>query len=223
MKEFVIYEHLSGDIKAVKKGWSHPAFWLDGFWALYHDLTPQAVTGIALTILSLLGVVGTNWGGALGLLGVSVYYGLKGNDWLKEKLIKSGYVCKGSLQADNPDGAVWRYKAIQKEKQAKQAAQTQADGTQPAPNTDVKNCPYCGEQIKKIAVVCRYCNNNLSEPHSTQSAVENTEYNAHTKPEEYKTCPYCGEEIKKAAIKCRYCNSDLPESLPTVYGAIKNE
>ena len=98
MKEFVIYEHPSGDIKAVKKGWSHPAFWLDGFWALYHDLTPQAVTGIALTILSLLGVVGTNWGGALGLLGVSVYYGIKGNDWLKEKLIKSGYVSKCSLQ-----------------------------------------------------------------------------------------------------------------------------
>lgn len=90
-------------------------------------------------------------------------------------------------------------------------------------SAEYKICPYCGEQIKKIAVVCRYCNNNLSEPHSTQSAVENTEYNAHTKPEEYKTCPYCGEEIKKAAIKCRYCNSDLPESLPTVYGAIKNE
>ena len=71
-------------------------------------------------------------------------------------------------------------------------------------------------QIKKIAVVCRYCNSNLSEPHPTQSAVENTEHNAHTKPEEYKTCPYCGEEIKKTAVKCRYCNSDLPESLPTV-------
>lgn len=210
MKKFVIYEHPSGDIKAVKKGWSWPAFLFDGFWALYHSLSLQAVIGIILDLISFFITVG------FGLIGVSLVYGINGNDWLKEKLIKSGYVCKGSLQADNPDGAVWRYKAIQKEKQAKQAAQTQADGTQPAPNNDVKTCPYCGEQIKKIAVVCRYCNSNLSEPHPTQPAAENTEHNAHTHPDEYKTCPYCGEDIKKAAIKCRYCNSDLPKSLPTV-------
>jgi len=83
-------------------------------------------------------------------------------------------------------------------------------------SAEYKTCPYCGEQIKKIAVVCRYCNSNLSEPHPTQPAAENTEHNAHTHPDEYKTCPYCGEDIKKAAVKCRYCNSDLPKSLPTV-------
>jgi hypothetical protein len=44
------------------------------------------------------------------------------------------------------------------------AVQLEPTHSSPTPSqADMKNCPYCGKQIKAGAVICRYCKNELSQ------------------------------------------------------------
>jgi hypothetical protein len=65
-----------------------------------------------------------------------------------------------------------------------------------AEESDVRQCPFCKEEIKATALRCRYC----------QSAVRPT------KPDHGGVCPFCKEEINPEAIKCRHCKSKLAPS-----------
>jgi hypothetical protein len=54
-------------------------------------------------------------------------------------------------------------------------------------------CPFCKEEIKADAVVCKHC----------RSAIPPE------KPPHGGTCPYCKETIHKEAIKCNHCGSTV--------------
>jgi hypothetical protein len=57
--------------------------------------------------------------------------------------------------------------------------------------TEVRTCPYCKEEIKPDATICKHCRSQLTPEGPTHGG----------------TCPYCKEAIHAEAIKCRHCGS----------------
>ncbi len=80
---------------------------------------------------------------------------------------------------------------------------------------ETKVCPFCGQEILKIAKKCKFCKKFLPEnDESVQSqspdgdnSTPDVQQSVDTKT---KKCPYCGEEILAAAKKCKFCKSFLP-------------
>lgn len=114
MREFRIYANPQGSYKAVKQGWSWPAFFFGFIWALVKKMW---VLGFGLIVLFFgLGFIGGFAGGdveqamnvitSLGSIVVAIVFGVNGNRWREKNLTSRGFECKDTVTAANGEGAI---------------------------------------------------------------------------------------------------------------------
>lgn len=121
MKMFNIYVDKNNTYKAVKKGWSWPAFFFGSIWALFKGLW---LLGIVLFPIELLLNMISNIvekmsakspdhaedyiviAIAIIMLTIRIWFGKKGNIWRENKLLKGGFSFCKSLEANNEQNAI---------------------------------------------------------------------------------------------------------------------
>ena len=82
---------------------------------------------------------------------------------------------------------------------------TQAMDEIPGSASDTKACPYCGEQIKVVAVVCRFCGINIETGRPVDSATAKPR--AEPSESETQTCIFCHKPMPLDAIQCASCQN----------------
>jgi uncharacterized CHY-type Zn-finger protein len=61
-----------------------------------------------------------------------------------------------------------------------------------------RECPYCKEEIKSEAVICKHCQSRIIPKMPKHEGI----------------CPYCKEKIQPDAVKCKHCKSILNHGCP---------
>lgn len=121
MKEFRIFESPQGDIKAIKSGFSLPAFLFSSFWALYHGLFSILFVELMVGIVSgvVFSLVGMSSLNIIPAVIIKIIYYKDGNSWLENNLIKKGYIYKDSLNASDSTEAISLYEQSKKGEEAR--------------------------------------------------------------------------------------------------------
>lgn len=113
MKTYSILTHAEKGRKAIKEGFSWPAFFFIVLWALAKGLFGVAImlillwaalSGIAYAIIS--SSPEASSGISLLFISARVVVGFLANDWLKEKLLKSGFVFERKIEAKAASDAI---------------------------------------------------------------------------------------------------------------------
>jgi len=113
MKQYKILKHPSGEIEAVKQGWSWPGFYFSFIWAMVKKMWALGIGFLAAFFFLgiILGLSGTESGAADGLINIAAFivnivFGINGNSWREKNLLARGFEIKDTVTASNPDGAM---------------------------------------------------------------------------------------------------------------------
>ncbi len=111
MKLYKIFEHPTLPTEIVKSGWSWPAFFFTGIWVFIKKLwLAAAVIWFGFIVLGLMLSPDAPMHG-FGFI-VGIIFGVLGNSFRVNNLIKKGYEEKDTVSAFNVDGAVAEYRRI---------------------------------------------------------------------------------------------------------------
>jgi len=110
MRTFDVYKHPTQGYKAVKRGFSWPAFLFGMIWAIFNKLFGHVLVlfTISLVFYNLLPTEGSVAIALKGTFqfGLSLLFGFVGNDWKVSNLKKRGYEHIQALKAETSDAAL---------------------------------------------------------------------------------------------------------------------
>ncbi|AOM01086.1 MULTISPECIES: DUF2628 domain-containing protein [Cobetia] len=109
MASFRILTHPEHGTRAVKIGWSWPAFFFGLFWALYKRMWLLAASLFGFIVLSSVFIPATMEGQLISnvlFLGLNLTISMKGNQWYASLLETQGYQEQAQVSARNPDDAL---------------------------------------------------------------------------------------------------------------------
>jgi hypothetical protein len=151
MKTYKIYKNSSGQVEAVKQGWSWPGFFFTSIWCLVKGLYGLgAGLLIAFLIARVMSVESEaiNALTSLAGLGVAIWLGVSGNEMRGKKLQGKGYEFVSTIDANSPEDAVAEF--------AKKGSHLAS--SVPANQSQTKESPITGH--------CSKCNKPLTEEES---------------------------------------------------------
>jgi len=215
MKQYKILQNPQGLIEAVKRGWSWPAFFFSGIWALVKKMYLLGLglffAYFVMGFISSFSALGTEQviDGLARFFSiiVSIVFGVNGNKWLESNLRSRGFHFKDTVSATTTEKAISFY--LKKKK------------TQPTSlEIETKKCPACAETIKLEAIKCRFCHTDLDpEEVDRQMAARCAELNDKVvkEGEGKRQCPVCDSwELRWANIEdggigywCENCKKSL--------------
>lgn len=145
IEKYRIYVNPQGEYKAVKKGWSWTAFFFTGIWALVNKMW---ALGIAATIMEI--VLSTGPTIVLNLFW-SAILGYKGNKFLGEHLLRSGYDLVGVSCKETADGAISEYlKNTQGSSTSNNSEKNNPTETSTSNTEDAPVNLYVADELKKL-------------------------------------------------------------------------
>jgi len=114
MKQYKIYGTPQGKLEPVKLGWSWPAFFFVGIWAMVKKMWALGISIVVVFFVLgfISGAIGGQGGQALDTLTgianlvVGIIFGKKGNQWREKNLAARGYRFLDTVTASNPEGAL---------------------------------------------------------------------------------------------------------------------
>jgi len=113
MKQYKVYEKSQNQYEAVKQGFSWPGFFFSFWWCLFKKLWVIAVilVGSLLCLGILVNIVGLNATASsavinLASVGISFYFGFKGNELRTDDIYNRGGKLLTTITASNPRSAI---------------------------------------------------------------------------------------------------------------------